>query len=110
MLEKPETIKNDDLCGTLQQGAPPQAHPPGLLLGLDEGGVEGFLICDDEHGRYLAMSTDRARQQWHDAAYLHISIPDDGQVVIEWNSTEQDIGELLVAEGVRATDIVLSWG
>ena len=78
-------------------------------LGLDEHGIEGFFICDGEHGRYLAMSTDRARKQWHDAAYLHIHVPDDGQVVIEWNGTEADISAALMVEGVREEAIVIGW-
>jgi aspartyl-tRNA synthetase len=70
--------------------------------------VETQLIFDTEHDHYQVTSVGWDKKQRVHGIILHVDIR-DGKIWIQYNGTETDIAQSLVAAGVPKSDIVLGF-
>jgi hypothetical protein len=73
-----------------------------------QDGVEVEVILDTERDHYQIMHVGWNRQNWVHGCVIHIDIKNE-KIWIQWNGTEADIAEELVAAGVPKDDIVLGF-
>lgn len=72
----------------------------------DTGEVESLLCFDTERDRYQLMRVGWQHLKRVYYTVLHFDIR-DGQIWLQQNATDSDVGEELVAMGVSKEDIVL---
>lgn len=70
------------------------------------GEVDSYPMIDLEGDHYIAMQTGWVNSHRVHGAFLHLDIA-DGKVLIQFNGTDADIVEELVAAGIPREDIVL---
>ncbi len=72
------------------------------------GEVESQTLFDTDHDHYQLVRVGWENKQRVYGCVLHLDIK-DGKVWIQWNSSDIDIGEELVALGVPKQDIVIGF-
>jgi XisI protein len=85
-------------------------------LSPSRGNVEAQVICDRDHDHYqlayVGWESDSLAETLRErrvfGPILHFDIK-DGKIWIQYNGTEEHIGETLVKLGVPAQDIVLGF-
>jgi hypothetical protein len=80
-----------------------QAHPY-----AHSNTVETEIICDTEHDHYQLTYIGWEEQQRIFNLILHFDIK-DGKIWIQHNGTEVAIAQILIDQGVPASDIVLGF-
>ena len=77
-------------------------------ISAGQGDIEPELICDTEHDRYqlLYVGWDGDRRVF--GPVMHFDIK-NGKVWVQYNGTEEHVGETLVQMGVPTSDIVLGF-
>ncbi|HEY9848806.1 MAG TPA: XisI protein [Leptolyngbyaceae cyanobacterium] len=71
-------------------------------------GVEAQTIFDTKHDHYQLIYVGWHNRQRVYGPVLHLDIK-DGKIWIQWNGTEDDIGNELVEMGVPKQDIVVGF-
>jgi XisI protein len=64
-----------------------------------------YPVCDVESGHFLILATGWDNQQWIDTILFHARLVHD-QVVIEEDNFEEGLSQSLIAEGIKAEDIL----
>jgi hypothetical protein len=70
--------------------------------------IEREFICDTAHDRYLVVSFGWNNSRYIYGCSIHMEVK-KGKVWIQYNITDVDFAEELVAMGVSKTDIVLGF-
>lgn len=84
-----------------------------LLLEYSEnkpayGEIEVETIFDTTRNHYQVVYLGWKQKRWIHTCIIHIDIKDE-KIWIQWNGSERDIAEELVANGVAKEDIVLGF-
>ncbi len=71
-------------------------------------GVERQFIFDTEHDHYQLVNVGWDDKHWIYGCVMHIDIK-DGKVWLQYNGTEVEMGDELVAAGIPEKDIVIGF-
>jgi hypothetical protein len=72
------------------------------------GDIEVETIFDTERDHYQIVQVGWNQERWVYGSLIHIDIKNE-KIWLQWNGTEEDIAEDLVAAGVLKEDIVLGF-
>jgi hypothetical protein len=72
------------------------------------GEIEVETIFDTERDHYQVMNIGWDQERFIHSCSIHVDIK-NGKIWIQWNSTELEIAEELVAAGVPKDDIVIGF-
>lgn len=72
------------------------------------GEIDVETIFDTERDHYQVMNVGWDRNKYVYGCAIHIDIK-NGKIWLQWNSTEEEIAEDLVAAGVPQEDIVIGF-
>ena len=70
--------------------------------------IEREFVCDTSHDRYLVVSFGWEKSRYIYSCTVHMEIKNE-KIWIQYNMTDVDFAEELVAMGVPKTDIVLGF-
>ena len=77
---------------------------------LSQNNIEEHLVTDFEHGHFQLLRTGWAdKDTFRMGILLHFQIKPDGKIWILANWTEDDVAQMLMADGVLKSDIVLGF-
>lgn len=69
------------------------------------GAVETYAICDEKTDNYLVLDVGWLAFGRQHAIPLHIRLKNE-KVWLEWDGTEQEVAEQLIAAGIAEEDII----
>ena len=83
-----------------------EEHAAYLPANFDQ--VERQVIADTERDHYQLVTIGWQKGRYRRHTLFHLDIK-DGKIWLQYNGTEEDLGERLQAFGVPKSDIVIGW-
>ena len=81
-----------------------------LLNPIKGASLDNFVIIDKEkrHYQLLYVGNDN-RNRYFSQVRIHFYLRDDGVICLYENRTEEEIGDMLIAQGVPKSDILVGF-